>query len=100
MNEKTLYNNIKSALIRVFSEIISSKRTLCLLMGAWLANIVFSYYALPASDDEGNYFGEALGFLHKHQMGLYVGDEFELLYAQFPGVPFFHCIDCSWPSRG
>ncbi len=28
--------------------------------------------------------------MHKHQTGLYVGDEFELIYATFPGVSFFN----------
>jgi len=86
-------------LVRVLLKTMSSKKLLYLFLCAWLANIVFSYYVLPPSDDEGNYFGEALGFLHKHQMGLYVGDEFELLYAQFPGVPFFHGLFLSIMSH-
>jgi len=79
-------------LIRVFLETMSSKKVLYLFLCAWLVNIVFSYFVLPPSPDDGTYFGAALGFLYKHQIGLYVGDEFELLFAMFPGVSFFHSL--------
>jgi len=77
-------------LIRVFLKTISSKKVLYLFLCAWLVNIVYSYFVLPPSPDDGHYFGAALGFLHKHQTGLYVGDEFELIYATFPGVSFLN----------
>ena len=75
-------------LIRVFLETMSSKKVLYLFLCAWLVNIVYSYFVLPSAPDDGTYFGAALGFLYKHQIGLYVGDEFELIYATFPGVSF------------
>jgi hypothetical protein len=77
-------------LIRVFLKTISSKKVLYLFLCAWLVNIVYSYFVLPPSPDDGHYFGAALGFLHKHQTGLYVGDEFELIYATFPGTSFLN----------
>jgi len=77
-------------MIRVFLETMSSKKVLYLFLCAWLVNIVYSYFVLPSAPDDGSYFGAALGFLHKHQIGLYIGDEFELIYATFPGVSFFN----------
>ena len=79
-------------LIRVFLKTMSSKRVLYLFLCAWLVNIVYSYFVLSASGDDGTYFGAALGFFYKHQMGLYVGDEFELIFATFPGVSFLNSL--------
>ena len=77
-------------LIRVFLKTMSSKNVLYLFLCAWLVNIVYSYFVLPPSSDDGIYFGPALGFFYKHQIGLYAGDEFILQYVPFPGFPFFN----------
>ena len=79
------YNNLKKDILYI----LSSKRTLYLLLFAWLCNIVFSYFILPPSDDGRFYFEPALSLLHKGQVGYFYGDQFVRKFTMFPTFSFF-----------
>ena len=66
-----------------------SKRVFIILLLMWIVNIVFSCFVLPPGDDGYFFFGTAMGFLYKHQVGrFFINDEFTPEFQDYLAFPF------------